>query len=427
MTPWTALWLAALGAAVLAQSHSAPPGRVWTGRGLAAAVGLLTVVVSLEYATARTFGVDQVWFGDAVRTLQSSWPGRPSPQTALSTLFMSAAIALMRLNGLQRLWVRTVWAVCLGAATATPFVVVVAYLFTAIALISVTPSTGMALVTALALLLLGAAALLVRPHRASFAWLLSRPHPQTLIRLVGILTGFPIFVGLSRRVFLTVGLGNEVALTLSTVTGTVIVGLAAYYLSQREQALVEANELDRALLRANAESMLDPQVLFEAVRDPSGRVVDAVYRSVNHATCSHLGLAKTVLVGSNALDTMPNLESSGLLARYAQCLADGKPVILDDFTFCDDVEDSRRYDLRATRAGLDLISVSWSDVTERFQSTQRIAVSEQNYRLLADNAIDVVCRVRDAKFVWMSPSAEAVLGAPPEYWLGRTAMAFLRP
>ncbi len=41
MTPWTALWLAGLGTAMLVQSGRSSPGRVWAGPGLAAVVGAL--------------------------------------------------------------------------------------------------------------------------------------------------------------------------------------------------------------------------------------------------------------------------------------------------------------------------------------------------------------------------------------------------
>lgn len=44
---------------------------------------------------------------------------------------------------------------------------------------------------------------------------------------------------------------------------------------------------------------------------------------------------------------------------------------------------------------------------------------ERRYRLLAENAADVVCHVRDGKWVWVSPSVESVLDAPAEYWPGR--------
>ncbi len=172
MTPWTAVWLAALGVAILAQVGQPSRGRVWVGRGVAVVVGALAVVVLLEYATVRSLGLDQVWFGEAVRTLQSSWPGRPSPQTAASVLFLAAAVALTRLD---RRSTRVVWPVCLAAAVATPFVAVLAYLFDALALVNVRPSTGMAISTALAVLLLVVATLVARPDRLPLAWLLARP------------------------------------------------------------------------------------------------------------------------------------------------------------------------------------------------------------------------------------------------------------
>ena len=181
-----------------------------------------------------------------------------------------------------------------------------------------------------------------------------------------------------------------------------------------------ASEAAQALLRAGADSMLDPQVLLEAVRDPDGRVVDFVYRSVNRATCTCLGLEEADLVGHNQLESTPNMDSSALHARYIQCLEDGNPVVLDDLAFFNEIlDDARRYDIRATVAGADLLNLTWRDVNERFDVTQRTSASEQNYRLLAENAGDMVTHVRDGKFVWVSPSAEPVGGWRAHHTLGR--------
>ena len=181
-----------------------------------------------------------------------------------------------------------------------------------------------------------------------------------------------------------------------------------------------ASEAAHALLQASADAMINPQVLFEAVRDPAGRVVDFIYRSANRAALSYLGLAEAELIGTSALASLPDLEGSGLLGRYAQCLDEGQPLVIDDFTYFNEIlDDARRYDIRANRAGTDLLSLTWSDVTERFEFAQRIAASERNYRLLAENADDMVAHVRQGRFVWVSPSVEGVLGAPPAHWLGR--------
>ena len=172
--------------------------------------------------------------------------------------------------------------------------------------------------------------------------------------------------------------------------------------------------------RAATDGMLDPQVLFEAVRDADGRVVDLVIRSVNRATCLFMREREENLLNRSTVAMLPNLAGSGLIGRIAECLQDGRPVIVEDFeVFTTVLDDFRRYDIRATRAGAELIVFTWRDVTERYQAMQRIADSERNYRLLAENSGDVVTHVREGRFVWVSPSVTNLLGAPSEYWLGR--------
>lgn len=195
-----------------------------------------------------------------------------------------------------------------------------------------------------------------------------------------------------------------------------------------EAEALEAVEGARALLRASTDSMIDPQVLFEAVRDPAGHVVDFRYRSLNRAACVYLNISEQDLLGQSVLETFPNMLSSGLIERYAQCVEDGEPVILTDFSYFNEMlDDARRYDIRATRAGRELLTLSWEDVTERFQAAQRIAESEQRYRLLADNSSDLIAHIRDDTVVWVSPSVEAILGAPAQHWLGRNVFDVIPP
>lgn len=49
---------------------------------------------------------------------------------------------------------------------------------------------------------------------------------------------------------------------------------------------LQALESAQALLRANSDGLLNPQVLLDAVHDSQGRIVDFRYRSVNKAACS---------------------------------------------------------------------------------------------------------------------------------------------
>lgn len=249
MTPWTALCLGALGAAVLAQSGQPSGARVWAGRILAFAVVVVAVIVLAEWATGRSFGLDQAWFGDAVRMRQASWPGRPSPQTALS-LAVAATAGLMRLHRGTRL----LWPLCVAAGAVIPFVTVAAYLFDALALVGVSASTGQAMATASALLLLLVAASLARPDRPPLSLILDRPDWRSVVRLVGVVATFPLVVALSRATILALGLhGERKEWTLSIVVGTLVVGSVTFYLSQREQRELRQKELV-SKLRVDAEN-----------------------------------------------------------------------------------------------------------------------------------------------------------------------------
>ena len=189
--------------------------------------------------------------------------------------------------------------------------------------------------------------------------------------------------------------------------------------SQSAQTL-ESLERTHALLRASADGMLDPQALLEAVRDSSGEIVDFVYRDVNQATWAYLETTREELIGRTLLETMPNLKPSGLLARYAECANTRIPVILDEVPYDNEMlTGPRRYDIRGTYVGGDFITLTWRDVTERVETFHRLAESEERFRLLAENAGDVVAYLRDGVIDWVSPSVAGVLGAPPEHWIGR--------
>ncbi len=134
------------------------------------------------------------------------------------------------------------------------------------------------------------------------------------------------------------------------------------------------------VLWAATDALLDPCVLLEAMRDRSGEIVDFCYRHVNQATCDYFGVSRAYLIGSGMLDTTPGIKET-LLADFIRCLETGEPLILNDFTYANEIlQDTRRYDLRTTRATADYIVLTWRDVTERFEAQQRLASSEARYR-----------------------------------------------
>lgn len=111
---------------------------------------------------------------------------------------------------------------------------------------------------------------------------------------------------------------------------------------------------------------------------------------------------------------MPNMGPTGLVERYAHCVETREPLILDDFLYPSQLlPGPRSFDLRGSYAGIDSICVTWRDTTERFRAAPADLGGQERYRLLAENAGDVVIQVRDDRIVWASPSIEEALGAGP--------------
>jgi diguanylate cyclase (GGDEF)-like protein/PAS domain S-box-containing protein len=261
MTPWTALLVATLAAAILVQSGHPSRARIWVGRGLAAAVAAAAVAILAEYVTGRASGVDRWWFPSALATLQSTWPGRPSQQTALTILLLAVAVGLTRV---ELRWVRIVRAAGLVAAVAIPFDVITSYTFQTLSVIEATPATGMGIATAVMMLMIVAASIAARPDWNPVAWLLARPDGRALVRMGVLFAALPIVVGLSRLAFLALGVHEDAVWALSITVSAVVIGVAVFYLSQREQRLL----IDKAhLIREREDAEARYRILAENAVD----------------------------------------------------------------------------------------------------------------------------------------------------------------
>lgn len=188
----------------------------------------------------------------------------------------------------------------------------------------------------------------------------------------------------------------------------------------------EAEE-GKARLQATLDSLLDPSVLLQAVRDESGTLVDFIYADANDAACEYNRMTKEELLGTRLLELLPGLLRSGTFHLYANAIATGEPLILDDFAYSHEILGvERRYDIRAARVG-DALSLSWRDVTDRHRALEELRASEEQFRLLAQNSTDVVVRKVADKITWVSPSMIDTLGWHPNEWLGTSGLEFVHP
>ncbi len=300
MPPWSALIHAVLAVAILAQLGRPGPALVWTGRGLAAVGGFFAAVFLAEYAVGGSFGLDRVFFSDGVTAAGATWPGRPSVWTALSAMLLAIAVFLTRFD---RRRAGVVWQVCVAGAVVLPTVTASTYLFEAILLMDPTRSAGQAVGSVVSLLLSAAAVLAARPDRDPLAWLLARPDRWTLIRLIAILAGFPIMVGLSRLVFIEAGLRGDALWVLAIMVGSVLIGVCVFFVSQREQRLLIEKE---ALSKARAEAEARYRLVLEAAPDALIIVgADGRITMANAQADELFGYRRQKLVGSSVEDLLP--------------------------------------------------------------------------------------------------------------------------
>jgi CheY-like chemotaxis protein len=136
----------------------------------------------------------------------------------------------------------------------------------------------------------------------------------------------------------------------------------------REAGERAAAEEERSRLAATLDSLLDPHVVFEAVRDDFGAVADLAFRYANAGAAVDFSSAATDLPGRRLLSVAPHFLGTDLLAAWIAAIESGQPARMDDIP-CPCVRPgcARRFDVRASRAGKAL-SVTWRDVTDRHQA-----------------------------------------------------------
>lgn len=176
-----------------------------------------------------------------------------------------------------------------------------------------------------------------------------------------------------------------------------------------------------AILQRVLDTLLEPYVRLAAVRGDDGRIIDFEFVDANDAACTYNRRTKSEMIGTRLLDLLPGHEEAGMIDAYARVVQTGAPLVLDSSAYFNEILGAQRWsDVRCTKAG-DGVSLMWRDVTEQYSATLSLRESEERFRLLAENASDVVIHLREGSIVWVSPSISRVLGWEPGELQGREA------
>lgn len=181
------------------------------------------------------------------------------------------------------------------------------------------------------------------------------------------------------------------------------------------------------VLQGVLDALPEPYIQLQAVRDGSGAIVDFTYVDANQAACDYNRRPREQLVGMRLLDLLPGHRGSEILTAYIRVTDTGEPFAADDVAYDNELLGRvRRCDVRAIRTG-DGVSVTWRDVTEAREAAEALARSEERFRLLAENASDVVAHLRGTRVAWVSPSVERMLSWHPDELAGREIDAITHP
>lgn len=186
----------------------------------------------------------------------------------------------------------------------------------------------------------------------------------------------------------------------------------------------EAIKAERERLRLTIDTLFDPLVLVQPLRDKDGKVTDFLYAEANSSACEWLQISREQLLGRSMLELFPAVESTGLMTFYRTTADGAAPSVIDEFPF--PFRGTTRWlDIRGVRVD-ERVSFVWRDVTERHLAAEKLAASEERYRLLATNSSDVVVRLdENDNIVWVSPSLRGALGWETGDLIGRSVREFL--
>lgn len=277
MLPNTALMIVISGTSqILAATAPVTGGRRVASRLCAAMVGVLAVLTLAQYVLGRSFGIDQVIFRIGA-ALDVRFPGRPSPQTATTLLFLSAA--LLSIDHQSPRGRRPAEGLAMVAGS-IPLVCLLGYLFKAEVLYDpffLLPHTGMAVHTALALFILSSGVLAARAEAGVMSVLAADDAGGIAARrlLLGLLLFPPVVLGIllgTRAGWYTHAVALALVLLIVLAMGGGFILMTAAHLSRRDAQLRKVD----AALRASIESEQRLRAELEALMQASATISESV-------------------------------------------------------------------------------------------------------------------------------------------------------
>lgn len=208
---------------------------------------------------------------------------------------------------------------------------------------------------------------------------------------------------------------SPVATAVSSVLGCLVV-LGVGLLALREAADAQKNY----------QMMVErtPLGIHFYTEAPGG---DLIFAGANPAADEILGISHREFVGNPILKAFPALVSTDIPSSYLEVMRSGRSFRREEVTYSDD-RIAGAFDVVCFRLAPGSIAAMFSDITERKRSELALKESEARYRLITDNATDMISvHSPDGLYQFASPSARNLLGYTSEELCGMHAYDLLHP
>ncbi|MGA5170110.1 MULTISPECIES: SpoIIE family protein phosphatase [Streptomyces] len=383
----TALALVALGLSLwVIGRRPVRPRAVVAARGAAVFAGLLGVLTLAEYATGTSLGIDELIFDDDTARTQTGSPGRMGPNTAVA-LALAGAGALCASTPRVPAWAGQVPGLAVGALA---MLRLYGAAYEVPQLERFGAYTGMALHTAVALVLLATAMFLTRPDEGLTGLVLNAGTTGALGRwllltvvVVPPLLGWLVLAGEDAAVFgPRLGTALLVAGHVSVFTAVIFMSLTVGRRVEVAHARLAWQVRQNELLQAFMDHT--PAVVF--IKDLEGR-----YLAVNTTFEQILNLTRDQVLGRLDQDVMPSDLARKARASDRAMLAEGRPVQrVEVFTLPGGTREflSSLFPISDASGVPYAVGGVVTDITERVAAQREVQRSHRRFTALLESAPD---------------------------------------
>jgi diguanylate cyclase (GGDEF)-like protein/PAS domain S-box-containing protein len=179
-------------------------------------------------------------------------------------------------------------------------------------------------------------------------------------------------------------------------------------------------------LCAAVQAFVDGVWLLQAARDGDGALVDFVILDLNARAAAMAGVDRGAVRGERLGQVVPMTRRLGHVEVYARVVATRVPETME---FRYDPSDGPPVwrEVQAVPVG-DGVVLTVRDITRRVILEDARTASDRDFRLLAENATDMISRVTpDGTVSYVSPACREILGFEPHELVGRPAAMRVHP